>query len=457
MDTYNNNEIIAEDIHWQEELPPIRAFEWIYFFVMVIYMAQMTPDTARMVGQLSGNPIPFLIPIALTAILLFRNKISFANRNFLRALCIASLWSIAIIIKYSMSTTEEFSYLFFLFYTIFIAYIHIRVFGADIFYMYEKIMVWMGLIAIVLWIPTVIAPGFAKSLYSIGEDTTYGNNILYIFNYMDPIKGQEFRNAGFSWEPGRFSIMIALGIYCNLLLNGFCLRNNKSLWILLVAMASTMSTTGYSVTMIILLLFYFKNLSFGKAVLLTIAIVPLTTYIFTLDFMGNKIGKQIDTASNISSYAFTYTNQKHANGEYAYSLDRFPSMIFEWQNIKNDPLLGYSRNREHSYFYKNISTNVGLTGGLLKIFGEYGIMFGILLYIALIKASRKASRTFDSGATLALFFTLAICSISYLVFGIPIYTAFWFYDLFLEDEKCENQIEYEDSVEDMSYTEISPQ
>lgn len=456
MNTYNDNEIITESTAWQEELPPIRAFEWIYFFVMVIYMAQMTPDTARMVAQLSGNPIPFIIPIALTAVLLFRNRISFANRNFLWTLGIASLWSIGIIIKYSMSTTEEFSYLFFLFYTIFIAYIHIKVFGTDIFYMYEKIMVWMGLIAIVLWIPTVIAPGFAKSLYSFGETTTYGNNILYIFNYMDPAKGQEFRNAGFSWEPGRFAIMIALAIYCNLLQNGIDIRS-KRLWILLAAMASTMSTTGYSVTLIIILLFYIKDLSFGKTLLLTLVIVPVSISLFSLDFMGNKIAGQIEDASNANSMEFKYTNQKHASGEYAYSLDRFPSMMFEWKNISEDPLLGYSRNHDYSYFYKNVSTNVVLTGGLLKILGEYGIMFGILLYIALIKASRKASRTFDSGATLALFFTLAICSISYPVFGIPIYTAFWFYDLFLEDEECENQIEYEDSVEDMSYTEISPQ
>lgn len=453
MDTYNN-EIIAEDINWQEELPPIRAFEWIYFFVMVIYMAQMTPDTARMVAQLSGNPIPFIIPIALTAVLLFRNRISFANRNFLWTLGIASLWSIGIIIKYSMSITEEFSYLFFLFYTIFIAYIHIKVFGTDIFYMYEKIMIWMSVIALVLWIPTVIAPEFAKSLYSLGEETTYGNNILYIFNYMDPSKGQEFRNAGFSWEPGRFSIMLALAIYCNLLQNGIDIRN-KSLWVLLAAMASTMSTTGYSVTFIILLLFYIKNLSFGKAMLLSIVIVPFATYIYSLDFMGGKIGDQIDDASNISSLDFKYTNDKYNDGEYAFSLDRFPSMIFEWANIKKDPILGYSRNHNHSFFYQNISKNVVLTGGLLKSIGEFGIILALFIYFALIKSSRKAAQLFDNGNGTTLFFTLILCSVSYPVFGIPVFTSFWFYGLFCNDEEgCipedEDYIENEYSSEAIS-------
>ena len=56
-------------------------YEYLYLFVMVIYMAQMTSETGRMVGTLSGNPILFLITIVLTIILLIRNPISFLHRK----------------------------------------------------------------------------------------------------------------------------------------------------------------------------------------------------------------------------------------------------------------------------------------------------------------------------------------------------------------------------------------
>lgn len=51
------------------------SFEYIYMVVMIIYMAQMTSDTSRMVGGISGNPIPLLLPIVLSIILVIRNPI----------------------------------------------------------------------------------------------------------------------------------------------------------------------------------------------------------------------------------------------------------------------------------------------------------------------------------------------------------------------------------------------
>ena len=56
-------------------------FEIFYMLVMVIYMAQATPETGRMIGGLSGNPIPFLLPIILTYMLWRKYPISFNNRN----------------------------------------------------------------------------------------------------------------------------------------------------------------------------------------------------------------------------------------------------------------------------------------------------------------------------------------------------------------------------------------
>ena len=72
----------------------VGIFEYLYMFVMVIYLGQMTPQTGRMVGTISGDPVPFLLPIVLTVILVFKNPISFLNRRLTFVLIIFAIWSI---------------------------------------------------------------------------------------------------------------------------------------------------------------------------------------------------------------------------------------------------------------------------------------------------------------------------------------------------------------------------
>jgi len=117
------------------------TFEYIYMVIMIIYMAQMTPETSRMIGQLSGNPIPFLFPIILTAILIRRHPISFKSISLVKILAIISIWSIAIVIKEQLFNAEELSYIFFLYYAIIIAYIHVQIYGKRLFIYYEDILV----------------------------------------------------------------------------------------------------------------------------------------------------------------------------------------------------------------------------------------------------------------------------------------------------------------------------
>ena len=75
-------------------------FEYFYLFVMVIYMAQMTTETGRMVGGISGNPIPLLIPIVLTIILLIRNPISFKDMKLWALIGILGAWTLAVCYKF---------------------------------------------------------------------------------------------------------------------------------------------------------------------------------------------------------------------------------------------------------------------------------------------------------------------------------------------------------------------
>lgn len=418
---------------------PIATFEYLYMVVMIVYTAQMTGTTARMVGGLSGNPIPFLIPIVLTIVLLARHRISFDNSKLYTILLLFLLWSICVLIKNNaFFVTQELSYHFFLFYGILIAYIHVRVFRKKIFYLYEDIMVKMSCLPILFWLIGLLLPELTASFFHQFPETAFGNNFMYIYNWMDPLKGQIYsipRNAGFSWEPGRYAIMLTLAICFNLYRNGIRFHRNWQLIVLLIALTTTQSTTGYVTAIILFLLFYIKKLSMWK--LLGVALLcPVLLLIANLDFMSEKVSNQFVEASELTSTnssdeeRFIYAAKTREEGEYAASLERFTAMYFEWGNVKNDPVIGYGLSTKYSHFYKKISTNFVLTSGILKIFGQYGIPIGLLIYLMAFYSSVAMSRMMLFSNKYAFFFWLVMSSVSYVVFLIPVFTAFWLWGVF---------------------------
>lgn len=444
---------IHEDIFY-----PI--YEYFYLFVMVIYMAQMTPDTSRMIGGLSGNPIPLLIPIVLTIILLVRNPISFSHRRLWTFVGIMLCWSFAVCFKFHDFSSSNLSYYVFLFYAIFIAFIHIRVYGRDIFLIYEHIMVVFAAISLVLWGVAVLAPP-DMNLFRMFPETGFGNNVLYLFNWMDPTKGQIYetyiRNAGCSWEPGRFSIMLVSAILINLSREGITFRNNRKVIILLLALISTMSTTGYSITFLLYVIFSLREINAKSILAFFLIALPLAIFIFSFDFMGDKILEKANfeglTRERIHNINY---NAKIHGDEYIGSMDRFESAYFDGINFSKEPLLGYGRNNDYSWFRQEISRNFALTGGFVKIFSQYGIFIGLLLYAILFYSSYKISRTCWVRQRFAFAIALLVSSISYPVFGIPLFTAFWLYGLFCyeEDEIIAEETEYAEYAESDDIYEI---
>lgn len=409
-------------------------FSIFYMFIMIIYMGQATPETSRMIGGLSGNPIPLLIPIILTFILCRKNPISFRNRNLFIVIVLYSVWAISSLIKYGYNT-EDISYHIFMIYAIIIAYIHNKVFGYKIVPIYENIMVLFCKIAFWLWLIAVLVPASAF-FFRLFPETGYGNSILYLFTWMDPAKGQVYsgiiRNAGCSWEPGRFAIMVTLAIFCNLCQNGIKFKKNKNIWWLIIALVTTQSTTGFVSALILYTIFLIKKFNLKYIIITLIIMVPVVYGIVQLDFMGEKITTKMTDAQDVSQreQTFAYAATKYEEGEYIGSIDRFDAMVFEWMNVKNDPILGYSRNVEHSYFRTYISNNFVLANGLVKVFGMYGIFLGLYFFYILYRSSKKIAQDSNDQRTLAMFILFCLSAISYQLLAIPVFTSFWFYGYF---------------------------
>lgn len=409
------------------------VFEWVYLFIILLYTAQMTPQTGRMLAGLSGNPIPLLIPIVLTAVLLFRNPVSFADKRLWIVISVSGIWSIASLVKYGELSTEELSYHFFLYYAIIIAYIHVKVFGKQLFLMYEKLMVYVCMVTLPMWLICAIFPSLTEPFFELFPETIFGHNFLYIFNRIssgvyDNVGYLFLRNAGFSWEPGRFAIMLCYAILVNIQRNGIRFKGNYDLMWLLLSLLSTQSTTGFSIVLTLYALYALKGLS-GKSMLALLLLLPLVYGIFQLDFMYEKMVEQVESLVDIDlmiENTGLYTNKNVA-------LDRLPSLMIEGANFLNDPLLGYGRNPQHSMMSASLPDNIEFTGGLMQMFSVYGIFIGLFYYAILFISSWKIGLIFNSGKLIFFVCTL-MCLFSYPVFCIPIFTAFWFYGVFCDED-----------------------
>lgn len=408
--------------------------------IMVIYMAQATLETGRMVGVLSGNPIPLLLPIVLSYAIYKSHRISLNNKKLYLILAIYGIWAVCSLVKYGIYTTEELSYHFFMLYAIIIAYIHNQAFGYKLLPIYENIMVVLCKIAIAGWIVAVLVPASA-AIFRMFPETIYGNHILYLFNWMDPAKGQVYggllRNAGCSWEPGRFAIMVTLAIFCNLCQNGIKFKKNKNIWWLIIALVTTQSTTGFVSVLILYTIFLIKKFNLKYIIITLLIMIPVVYGIMKLDFMGEKITTKMANSQDVSQrdQTFAYAATQYEEGEYVGSIDRFDAMVFEWMNVKNDPILGYSRNVEHSYFRTYISNNFVLANGLVKIFGMFGVFFGLYFFYILYRSSKKIAQDSNFKRTFALFMLFCLSAFSYQILAMPVFTTFWFYGLFSQTKR----------------------
>lgn len=403
----------------------------------------MTPETRVTTGGISTRPIAFLIPIVLTIILLFRNKIIY-NKNFYKILFVLILWSfIQICVKQEFDIIGTVNY-FYIVYAYFMAYIHCRVFGKKMFPLYERIIVVLAKISLLVWGFSVVLPGIVAQISNYFPKTGYGYNILYIINLMDPNGAQVtngiIRNAGCSWEPGRYAIMLCLAIMINLYTNGIKFKKNKNIVWLLLALLTTMSTTGYILCAILYLYFYIKRISI-KYVFGTIIIgIPLFLLGLQISFIGNKLKDKLNVKEDINhiEYSWQWTEEHNEKDGVAYSMDRFPSMYYEFQNFIKDPIIGYGGNVMNSFFYQTYTSSLGFTGGLVQVFSKHGIILGILFFLILYKSSKKISCDLKSSKYLGVFIYSLISMISYPLLWQNLYTALWFYGIFNNKENENN-------------------
>ena len=413
----------------------VKRFEYLYLFVMIIYLAQMTPRMSRMTTGLTGDWFVLLLPIFLTYILCNRNRISFESSELRNILLAITLWSVMVIIKMNLFSFSRLNDYVFIPYIMIIAYIHNKVYGKNIFTIYEHIMLIFCQISIPLWLISSLVPGISL-FWNLFPETNIGNNFLMLYNWYDPSRHAEMyvRNSGCSWEPGRFACMILVAVAINLSRNGVKFRDNKPLLWFIITIITTQSTTAYSGLILIMSIFWLKK-KMSHIISFLVLGIPIIVWMFSLDFMGEKIYTNMNFEENMEQTQTNLAwNESNGGTGYFVSLGRLEAIYYEATvNIPHDPILGYGRNYNESWFSKSVSDRLVLTGGLLKVLSEFGVPLGLFFYLILFRSSKRFAENTEERKRWALFAAFIIISISYKMWGEPVWTAMWFYSVFKPD------------------------
>lgn len=218
-----------------------------------------------------------------------------------------------------------------------------------------------------------------------------------------------FRNCGMFWEPGAFApfLLFALAIIAIEKDDEIKSHHVLKMILLLIALITTFSTTGYIALILCLAIIAFNQGGYGANrvgnVLLAIAVVGFGLYFFSDNIFSvggnNTFGKlyKIFTDEN-------YLNADNLNS----STVRLYSVIKPLEISLEHPLfgVGYAKLQEMTQSY----TKGAITCTFSNWFGMYGIPYGCLMLAGYIRFAKSNGTSFLN--RILLFALLMVCIVS---------------------------------------------
>jgi len=259
---------------------------------------------------------------------------------------------------------------------IFFAYLVVRILGRNFTKYYVDIIYVLSIIGFFIYIPQLVLPGFgrflATSISPLLRNPLYSGDIWYapdIILYVFNSGVGTFRNCGAFWEPGAYAGFLIIAMIFHFL-ESRTISDKKSI-VLLLALLSTMSTTGLLALGFFLVMFLGNRVApLYKLILIPSILAAIVIAFTTLDFLGDKITSQLDVAST------------HHN-------TRFKSAVLDLQDFAGNPVLGLGRDPKtrHKGITNPILTH--RTNGITNYLVTYGIFIFLFYFGSIYYAIRK--------------------------------------------------------------------
>lgn len=402
----------------------------IYMLLLFLWAGGATPLVKF---YSSDYPWIFLINITILGCYLCRYSKIINFKSFFCPLVIFLIWYGLICVKYSSFQPTD----FYLVYSLLIAFVGWQVFPRikEFLLYFEHVLTFLSVLSLIVWGSATILPFIGHIYDSMAIYHTTGvessNFIIVGYGHQNVIGFSGlYRNLGFAWEAGRFSSILVIGLFFNLLNHNFLIKSkNRNFWIMLIALASTFSTTGFSAFAVVIFLYMYNKSTSAKLYIIPLILLLLPTLV-ALPMIGDKILNNLDYEREIGQMYYAFDNMGYG----MITPQRFTGLYLDWLNFMNDPLLGYNIN-ENSYMMKVLfkGYNVWLSDGVIQIFSKYGIFLGVLFYAYLCKTSKKLARIYKYKGLYLFAICFILLSISYDFWG----TGLFFYVVFYSISRSE--------------------
>lgn len=380
-----------------------------YMFMMFIWVASVSDYTSF---NISKNPI--LMPVYLVILAYYYMK--YCNKSYKPLLCILFVnfvWNIVSSLKYGGLIGFNFPPI----YSIIIAHVAFNIYRRNEFLaIFEKILVMFCSISLIVWLcANVIGQPFVSFMRSISviKPSSPTETYSFLFGLCSHIEMGIRRNLGFTWEPGRFACWILLGLFFNIIKHNFKIQSfskNRNLYILLLALLTTLSTTGYSILGILIIFILINNKSkYSKILIICVAII-LVPIVLSLSFMSEKIVSLMDLDNGLNAIEY-YSNE----GQEVICPQRFTGLWVSWQNFIHDPWFGFNQLWK-SYAVEVLFKHgaiVAPSEGIIGIMAKYGVFVGLFFYYWLMKSSFLLSEVLRYKGRLMFFLFFVAISFSY--------------------------------------------
>lgn len=384
-------------------------YKYFYMLMMFLWTAKTTP-----LLSIYSSEVKYASIIHLSILALYWSK--FCLRGNLKPLklifSIFFIWYFLICIKFNGVQSIYTGII----YNSIIAYIAYNLFkGNDFFNYFEKILTHLCLLSLIVWGSSIILPNIVPTLMksiSIYENNATLHSNIFVVGLSDQMDYVNIRrNLGFTWEAGRFSCYIVLGIFLYITTHHFSLKNitqQRPLIIYLITLVSTLSTTGFG-ALFWVILYYIYNKNVNSKLFLSILLIILFPIIWSMPFISEKITNSMDVTQEISNMTYSFDH-----GREVITPQRITGLYLEFLNLYNDFWLGYGVN-ENSYIHRDIFQNytVWLSNGCLQIFSMYGFFVGVFFYFLLFKSSQLLTIKFKRKGIYFFALTFIVISISY--------------------------------------------
>lgn len=284
----------------------------------------------------------------------------------------------------------------------------ISMLGISFIYTYNKILLIIAAIAVLLFIPILINPGFVDKLIALSPFHTvtttevYGwktqsHNILLMHFPPDFFTGL-IRNSGPFWEPGAFGGYLMLALIFNTLLHRTLFKKQNIIYV--AALLTTFSTTTYLALLVFVMGYFFIHIKNPIIKWGSLIIFFITAFIGyqKIDFLGEKISKELKETK--------YQALKKGGDT------RMASAYLDLKEIgENAVTLFFGRGSHPDTRIQGPDKEVLRTNGITDLLARFGLIFFVFTIVALFLSYRhlaSAGSNKNQLAALALITTLIL-------------------------------------------------